>query len=171
MCKQNQTVYSKYNTEYETYSCFLSRSFELLKKLNNLWKLTGLNPPTPDLHSSFQTHSEHRHLPCATPPGLEGALWSTQLLRRKKEKDTSQQTMADQSEALLAGGGGVGVGVERDAAGGVRHPGVEEDLLQGGPVRRLLAQTPANQLLAFCDGTTTTMKNIVSGLKRKAFQK
>lgn len=35
-----------------------------------------------------------------------------------------------------------------------RHPGVEEDLLQGWPLRRLLAQTPANQMLALCDRNT-----------------
>lgn len=47
--------------------------------------------------------------------------------------------------------------MERDATAvrllsiAARHPGVEEDLLQGWPVRWLLVQTPANQLLAVCD--------------------
>lgn len=69
-----------------------------------------------------------------------------------------------QSEALFAGvwtggrgGGGVrGVdGVECDVTarrqgvlGAGTHPGVVQDLLQGGPVRRPHAQTPLDQLLA-----------------------
>ena len=76
------------------------------------------------------------------------------------------QRPVDQSEALLArggsrGGGGVGCdGVERDVAVvrlltvAARHPGVKEDLLQGWSVGWLLAQTPANQLLALCDRNT-----------------
>lgn len=76
-----------------------------------------------------------------------------------------RRPLFDQSDALLAGGrkrgGGVCCdGVERDASVvcrlpvAARHPGVEEDLLQGRPVGRLLTQTPANQLLALCDGNT-----------------
>lgn len=42
-------------------------------------------------------------------------------------------------------------GVIRLLSVAARHPGVEENLLQGRPVRRLLGQTPANQLLALCD--------------------
>lgn len=78
---------------------------------------------------------------------------------------TPWQPLMNQSEALLAGGGRRGGrvrcdGVKRDAfvvcllSVADRHPGVEEDLLQSRPVRRLQAQTPANQLLALCDRHT-----------------
>ena len=43
-----------------------------------------------------------------------------------------------------------------------RHPGVEQDLLQGRPLSRLLAQTPANQLLALCEEKTKNMNTSLS---------